>query len=217
MNPFIRILCLMVLAALLPGLSLSAVSVLAWLLLGLYAWLAGDQFQRLLRGLLRLRWLFLAIFVLYLGFTPGDPVVAQLPGLSREGMFEGARRSLILLDLLTAVYLLLVSTPIPALVQGINRGLWPLRAIGLDPAAFSLRLALALDQVGGMQARISELRNAKGSLLDAAAELIRGLEAHPESIPAAVSPAMLGPGPAPRYWEWLLPVALGSVLWWSPV
>ncbi len=207
----------MVLAALLPSLSLPAVAALACVLLALYGWLAGDHFERLLRGLSRLRWLFLAIFVLYLGFTPGDPVYEQLPGLSREGMHEGARRSLVLLDLLTAVYLLLVSTPIPALVQGLNRGLRPLRAVGVDPTAFSLRLALALDQVGGMQERVNALRSKKASLLDAAAELVRGLEAHPESTPAVATSRMLEPGPAPRYWEWLLPVALWGLLWWSPI
>jgi len=207
----------MVLAALLPSLSLVAVGLLALLLLALYAALAGDHFQRLLRGLSRLRWLFLAIFVLYLGFTPGDPLVEQLPGLSREGLFEGARRALILLDLLTAVYLLLVSTPIPLLVQGLNRGLRPLHVLGLNPAVFSLRLALALDQVGGMQARVSTLRSGKGSALDAAAELIRSLEAHPESASTGTAQLLLDAGRPPRVWEWLFPVALWGLLWWSPV
>ena len=76
----------------------------ALLLLGvlagvLYLRFAPASIDRLRAGLLRLRWLLLAIFVLYVGCTRGEPLIAALPGLSREGFAEGTRRALVLAGL----------------------------------------------------------------------------------------------------------------------
>lgn len=215
MNPLTRILCLMVLAALLPGLSLLALALIAALLLLSYCLLARTQLPRLAYGLLRLRWLFLAIFVLYVGYTPGEPWFERLPGLSREGLHEGTRRALVLFDLLIAVYLLLAATPLSALVQGLNRALWPLRGLGLDTAAFARRLALALGQVGDLQDRVEGLRREGHGVLDVATGLVREIEQF--AATASPVPTVLDPGPAPQLWEWLLPLLLALLLWWTPL
>ena len=217
MNPLTRLLCLCVLAATLPGLSLYALALVAALLLLAYFIIARAQLPRLLQGLSRLRWLFLAIFVLYFGYTPGDPWSEHLPGLSREGLHEGGRRALVLADLLIAVYLLLALTPLTALVQGLQRLLWPLRGLGLDTSAFARRLALALDQVAHLQDQVSALRRADRGMLDTAAELVRGIEQSATQVPSPSAPQLLDPGPQPRPWEWLLPPALALLLWWAPL
>ncbi|HEY0974066.1 MAG TPA: hypothetical protein VGE57_06195 [Solimonas sp.] len=221
MNPLIRILCLLVLAAMLPALSLPLLALLALLLVAAQAW--AGSLPRLLQGVLRLRWLFLAIFVLYLGFTPGDPWLASLPGLSREGLYEGARRALVLFDLLAAVYLLLALTRLEALVQGLVQLLYPLRVFGFDPTVFARRLALAMDRVGALQAQVAAIRAHGRGWLDGAAALMRDLEqtslvpasaargAAPDSTLASTAASL------PRWWEWPLPPLLALLLWKLPL
>lgn len=133
-------------------------------------------------GLAHARWLLLAIFVLYAGFTPGEPLLQQLPGLSREGFLEAARRMLILVLLIQAVGLLLQTTPVPQLAGGLTVLLRPLGILGLDHRRFARRLGLALEQVDRMRERMQAARQKHpGSWADAAAELIRTIESRDTS------------------------------------
>lgn len=210
LHPLIRILCLLVLAAALPSLALTVLAlVMAALLLVLMRSPGG--LTRWRQGLWRLKWLFLALFVLYLGYTPGDPLITALPGLSAEGLHEAARRATILAILLAAVQALLAATSTPHLVEALRQLLRPLRRLGLEGDRFALRLALVLAQVGSMQARVAALRGSAGGPLAAAATLIADLERGPsddeESVPVATR---LAP---PRILEFLLPLTLAAVMW----
>lgn len=212
MHPAVRVLCLVALASALPAMSLVALAILCLLGVLVYLRLAPAAMMRLRMGVIRLRWLLLAIFVLYAGFTPGEPLAAALPGLSREGLAEGLRRALVLLDLLVLVYLLLALTPVAELVDAIRLLLAPLRLIGVDPQRVGLRLALALDGVGEMQARLKGYARAGGGAWDRAARLIEDIEHRAEGDTAAV----VSPSTAlPRWWEWLVPlvILLGLHLW----
>lgn len=213
MHPAVRLLCLMALASVLPAMSLVALAaVLAAGVLACLRWAPG-VIARLRIGVLRLRWLLLAIFVLYVGFTPGEPLLEALPGLSREGLAEGSRRALVLLDLLVLVYLLLALTPVAELVAALGLLLAPLRPLGVDPQRIGLRVALALDGVGEMQARLKGSARAPGSAWARAARLIEDIEAGAEADAAAVA---LPPTRRPRWWEWLLPLVLLGLHAWTP-
>jgi len=204
---------LLALASALPSMSLPALALLCALGLLAFLRLAPGAVVRLRTGLWRLRWLLLAIFVLYVGFTPGDPLWSALPGLSREGLAEGLRRALVLVDLLLAVYLLLALTAVPELVASIRMLLAPLRPLGVDPQRVALRLALALDGIGEMEARLRGYARAPGGWARAAG-LIEEIEREAaEPGEAVVVPALS----APRWWEWLLPLVLLVVLHrWAP-
>ncbi|MDD3762207.1 MAG: CbiQ family ECF transporter T component [Nevskiales bacterium] len=214
MHPAIRILLLLSLAASLPGLSLIALAVAAVVLFAGYGWLAGNAWSRLRGGLFRMRWLLGAIFVLYAGFTPGDPLLASLPGLSREGLSEGGRRALVLVDLLLMVYLLLATTSVDQLVQALRMLTAPLRVLGVSPDRIGLRLGLALEGVGDMQARLQgEVRSA-GSPWDRATRVIADIEREADAPVAAM---ILPEQRLPRPWEWLLPIVLYVALKsWMP-
>lgn len=212
-HPLIRVLCLVVLAAALPAMSLTAVTLCAGLLLCVYTLLARSALQRLAKGLSRLRWLFLALFVLYLGFTPGEPLLPQLPGLSREGLLEGLRRALVLFDLLTAVYLLLAMTSVPQLIQALRLGARPLRPLGLNADRLALRMALAMDGVGRAEQDLSALRAQRRGALEAAVAVILDIETRAQE-PAP--PTALPDERMPALWQWLLPLALVTLLVWTP-
>lgn len=204
-HPGIRILCLLLLAAGLPPRPLLDLLLLSFLLALGYAACAPRAFQLLARGVWRLRWLLGAILVLYWGFTPGEPLLAWAPGLSREGILEGTRRALVLLCLLAAVYLLMATTPLPRLLLGLRWLLRPLALLGLDADRFSLRLALALEAATQTGQTLAPAARSREQVLDAAASLVLRIE----NAAATPAPAWsLPPEAAPRWWEWLLPLAL---------
>jgi energy-coupling factor transporter transmembrane protein EcfT len=213
LHPLIRVLSLMVLAAALPTMSLTAVATVAVLLLSTYCVLARASLMRLLHGLQRLRWLFLALWVLYLGFTPGEPLLPQLPGLSREGLLEGSRRALILFDLLTAVYLLLAMTSVPQLIQALRLGTRPLRPLGFNGDRLALRLALAMEGVGHAERELARVRTQRHGALEAAAAMVVALEARADTLVGAVR---LPAETRPPLWQWLLPLSLAPLLVWTP-
>jgi energy-coupling factor transporter transmembrane protein EcfT len=212
-HPAVRILLLLVVAVALPQLGLPALLGLGALAGGLFLGLARSALTQLGGGLWRLRWLLLAIFVLYGGFSPGEPLLAALPGLSREGVFEGLRRAVVLIDLLVLVYLLLALTTVPQLVIGLQLLLAPLRLGGIDPQRIGLRVALALDGVAALQARLQQTHPPPDAgVWVRAALLIEQIETRAGQDTALVELPALG---RPNWWEWLLPpMVLVVVLQW---
>lgn len=149
-------------------------SALAIVLTGL---LLLNRGARPLASLWRIRWLLLTIFILYAGFTVGEPVIPQLPGISREGLLEAARRCCGLVVLIQAVALLMRTTPLSQLTQGLNLLLRPLGLLGLDHRVFARRLGLVLEQASVVQARLSAARQHHShSWADAVAVLITEIE-----------------------------------------
>lgn len=199
-------LLLLVLASALPAMAIASLALIGLSGLAIHIRLAIDALKRLRAGLWRLRWLLLAIFVLYGGFTPGEALLPAFPGLSREGLLEGLRRALVLIDLLIMVYLLLAVTPTPQLVMAVRVLLRPLRIAGVDPDRIGLRIALALDQVSGLQQRLRTPVEPAGNVWQRAARVIGEIEdqAGSAAVKAVELPSMRRPG----WWEWLLPLLL---------
>lgn len=216
-HPATRVLLLLVVAFYLPVASLPALVLLALCVLSLFGRLARSgqaSWPRLRNGIWRLRWLLMAIFILYAGFTPGTPLVAATPGISREGLAEGGRRALVLLNLLVLVYLLMAVTPAAQWVVAVRTLLQPLRLIEFDPDRFGLRLALAFEQVEARHAGLRGQPQAGGGWLDRAAALVASIEA--EAVEP--HPGVTLPQRQPvRWWEWALPLALATGLYgWTP-
>lgn len=211
LHPTIRVLALVLLAAALPSLPLPDLALLAAGLTALLARLGRSALGRFAAGLLRLRWLLLAIVVLYWGFTPGEAIHPSLPGLSREGILEGARRMLVLADLLAAVHLLLAATPLDELCGALTALVRPLRLLGVDTDRFARRLGLVLREIGDVQALVRDARmRSPASLLEAAAAAVREIETRagrPDGEDLSVPVLAAVP-----VWQWLLLPALGVVL-----
>lgn len=211
LHPAVRLVLLAVFAAAMPALPLVDLAAGCSILLLFHLLLGEHALLRVAQGWWRLRWLLLAILVLYAGDTTGEPWFDWAPGLSREGVSEAARRALVLMSLLAAVYLLLQTTPLPQLTAAI---LWltrPLSWFGFPHRQLALRLALTLDNVSPAQQTLQQWRPRNAaSLIDAAAAAI----VHVERMQVTgngdrPTPALL----RPALWQWTLPLLLGSLLY----
>lgn len=104
---------------------------------------------RALRLMRRVRFLLLAIVVLFAGFTPGEALVADWPLLSptREGVALALIHAGRLLAVVAAVAVLLEVLPAARLVGGLHVLCGPLRWIGVPPERVAVRLLLVLRYV----------------------------------------------------------------------
>lgn len=211
-HPLIRILSLVILAGFMPAMPL--VDLAALLVVGLLVFLqlAPAGLTRLRMGLFRLRWLLLAIGILYMGFTPGEPLHPMIPGLSREGVLEGVRRMLVLVDLLTLVYLLLSVTPTPQLAGALVQISRPLGLLGLESERFGRRLALVLEGVGEAQQRLDAVREQRSLIAALASAMLRLEQEAGAQAPVPDVPRL----PRPPVWQWSIVVLLLIVLLWLP-
>lgn len=218
----VRILTLLILAAGLAS-GRSAVLWVGGVLLigtGLWIWRYRRSFdvQGLLRMLRRVRWLLLAILILYGWFTPGTALLSALGPMSPslEGVQQGLLRVAALLAIVAAVYLLLATTARGDLIAGV---LWygrPLRRLGVDDQRFAVRLVLALEAVPQVQAL------ARAVLVDAppvasrmqrlgraATAVFQATLAHAEQLSGNIG--VPDPQPVPP-WQWSLPILLAVLL-----
>ena len=154
MHPVIGILALISLTAFLARGQWSVWVVSALLVGGLYLVWRLETHRGLKRMLLRLRWFFLSIVMLYALFTPGDPVIAGLGAtvLTYQGLSQGMLRVLNLVVIIGGVYWLLQRVQREDLARGVYWLLRPLRFLGLPPERLAVRLVLTLDTVTKLQA-----------------------------------------------------------------
>ena len=151
-------------------------------ILGLTALRIGAQ-SLLLGRVLRLRWFFLAIFLLYL-FGPA-PVSSAWP--------EAIYRVGVLVAIVSVVTLSLHELPPQELGAALARWLSPLGWLGFPVQTFARRLAGTLDAVGQMDARLRALRGRSPGAapgFGALAQLCLDAETH--SLPTGTG---LQPGP----------------------
>lgn len=212
LHPAILVLGLAAVASALPLLPLLDLSALALAMLVVHMALGRAALLRVGRSLLRLRWLLLAIAVLYLGFTPGQPIVDFAPGLSREGLAEGSRRALVLMVLVSAVQAVLIVTTPSQIAAALHSFTAPLALLGFDRERFALRFALALNGVAAAQQLLPPVR--RGSVegfVEASAQAVLNVERGVASDDADV---VLVPQPTVPWWQWLLPLLVGIALHW---
>ncbi|MCC4116744.1 energy-coupling factor transporter transmembrane protein EcfT [Aromatoleum toluclasticum] len=109
-------------------------------------WLAPSRSLKLLR---RVRFLVLAILVLFAGFTPGEALLPALPELSpsREGIVLAAEHVGRLVAVVLCVAILLEGLPVARLVGGLHALLRPLGWVGLPSERLAVRLMLVLRYV----------------------------------------------------------------------
>ncbi|HEX6928289.1 MAG TPA: hypothetical protein VF267_03495 [Gammaproteobacteria bacterium] len=207
MHPVIRILCLLVIALLAPWLPPLALALVATLLV---AWgLARPHTGRaMLRALRRVRWLILSLLILYLWFTPGDPLLPALAALSPTGTGAGMamHRIGVLAIMVWAATGFLHGLP-PGEIAAALRALltWPVKT------AIAMRLAdragLLFEELPRIEQCVrNELRSGDGNIAMRAARLFRSVEEGAAVVshgPAAVPVLASVP-----HRQWLLPVVI---------
>jgi hypothetical protein len=162
--------------------------------------------------LYRARWLFLALLVVYLGFTPGVPLIEGLGLPSREGLLAGARRVLALGTVILSVSVLLQSTPRRQLVAGLQGLLHPFACFAPELLRLAPRLVLVLDAAAEIRRDRPELAagSQPGSWLDRVAGTLAvhyetALTRARRQAPLTME---LEARPAPAIVDYLVPVLL---------
>jgi hypothetical protein len=220
-HPLIRVVALLVFIA---GLALARPTLLGagFVLLLLLYRLTGFPAPRiLLRMIVRLRWLLVAILLVYGWSTPG---AALLPAISAwsptvEGMSLGLLRILSLVMIVAAVHLLMQVTNrkqlLPAIMQLIN----PVTTVTARER-LAVRILLSIEAVTQVQSLVSEtltrqpLKNHRLSTLGVTAQtlymsVLNKAALAGENVIEIVEPE------SPPLWQWLVPVALSAVIYMS--
>lgn len=213
LSPQVRLASLLAFAAVLPwqppgGLLLAASGVAILLLLHL------DIAAAVLGGVRRIRWLLLSLAILYLVFTPGEPLLPALGALSpsRQGLELLLERGAVLLLMLLAALLVLRLTPRAELAAALERGLAPLGRIGLLPERLPSRFGMLFEALGDVEGFLRSARQADGSLARRAARAWMDIESYAldATDTAAVADDPLQLPAAPR-WQWNVPLSILAV------
>lgn len=143
LHPSMRVLGLLTLTMLLPWLSIYALltvtAVLGLLLVG-----SGSLAMQQAAGmLLRLKWFWFALLVLYGWFHMPDAGAWWQPSVA--GLWLGVQRGAVLASLVIAVVLLQMSTPREDLLAGMLWLAWPLQQLGAPIQRMALRLVLTME------------------------------------------------------------------------
>jgi energy-coupling factor transport system permease protein len=156
MHPSLRILALVLLAVVIQTLGMLPLIMAGVALLLPTALLYGNLLRHMLK---RSRWLFVAVLLVFALGTPGEYPVwwewAMAP--TYEGLELGIQQAVRLLIMLTALALLMGTTPRADLMAGIFPLLSPLRYLGMSPERFTARLWLTLHYVEEEPLRIREM------------------------------------------------------------
>lgn len=146
MHPFLKI-SLFILTLVLTGqASADQLSLMLGVLLLLIVYM---KHQSYLQVLLRMRWLFVSILLIYAFGTPGE-LVSQFPiqfAPSYEGLALGLVQLARLLIALASLNLLLTASPKEEMMLGLYCLLLPFKYLGLNVKRFTARLMLTLHYV----------------------------------------------------------------------
>lgn len=171
----------------------------------------------LYRMLYRLRWLFLAIVVVYGWWTPGTPVFPSLAGYSPvlEGLESGFYRVSALFLIVCSVFLLLETTPREKLLAGLIQVAGPFAGRAARER-FAVRVLLVMETVPKVQPLIADSAQrgeGDGHYLALAGQRARHLYANVLASAGQVEAGQVAVEEAgmPAAWQWLIPVVLLAV------
>ena len=223
MHPFIKVLSLLVVISMLVSLNPERVILIS---VGLFSFLilkGRAYWQHIWQLCWRMKWLWISLLVLYGWFVPGSPMfitdlipLALIP--SQDGLTTGLLRALVLLNIISAVVLIMKSTSQEALIVSIMWLIYPFKMLKVDTGLFAARLVLTMDRVTDTEAEIRQSlkENEKTTPIvqrgiDAVASLLLRVEQHATthssvgvSLPRIETPSVI---------QWLIPLVLFVVLY----
>ena len=165
MHPVIRILSLLALLGYLSRATWPGMLVVAGLLFVAYMVSGLRNRGKLLVMLGRLRYFYLALFLVYGLSTPGEPVAGFMPfaAFSLEGLIAGLERVVALGLIVACVHWLLETTPRDDLAAGLYWLLKPLGWLRVPVDRFVLRLVLTLERIEEMLEHAQSARRSTAS------------------------------------------------------
>ena len=187
-------------------------------LLLLYALAGNPSPATLARMLKRLRWLLLAILLVYGWWTPGISLWPAAGAFSptMEGLYLGMLRVLALMAIVAAVHLLLQSTPREELLPAIMQLIRPLTTRQMRER-IAVRTLLSMEAVTQVQSLASEVlrkhpvTTRNPSNLARAAQLLYKsvLDRADHAGNALIEVRELT---APPWWQWIIPLTMSVMV-----
>lgn len=217
MHPLIRVVILLLFTA---GMATARPELLAagFVLLLLLYTLSGIPSPATLALMIkRLRWLLLAILLVYGWWTPGDSLWPAAGALSPtvEGLSLGSLRVTALLAIVAAVHLLLSSTSREQLLPAIMQLIRPLTARHMRER-IAVRALLSIEAVVQVQPLVSDVlreRPLNGRTFSNLASSSRILYRSVLDRAAHATDSLIEVNElaAPPWWQWIIPLAMSSV------
>jgi len=173
----------------------------------------------LLRMVLRLRWLLLAILLVYGWWTPGISLLPAIGSWSptTDGLVIGFSRILSLVLIVAAVHLLLQVTSRSELLPAIMQLIRPVTTQAVRER-LAVRILLSVEAVSRVQSLVSDtlkehpLYNRKLSTLGGAAQVLYGAVLD-KAAQAGVDIIDVIEPESPPLWQWLIPLALCAAIY----
>ncbi len=219
MHPLIRVVALLVFVA---GLALAKPALMGaavGLLLLLYLVAGFPAPGKLLKMILRLRWLLLAMLLVYGWWTPGTTLLPAIGAWSptAEGLYAGSLRVLSLLLIVAAVHLLLQVTSRRELLPAIMQLIAPV-CTESGRERIAVRILLSLEAVPRVQSLVSQtlkehpLSSRKLSTLGIAAlELYMAVLDKATQVGVDVIDVI--ELESPPLWQWFIPLTLAVTIY----
>ncbi len=218
LHPLVRIVVLLVFIA---GMALAHPLLLIGASFGLllaYTLAGFPALGGLLRMVIRLRWLLVAILVVYGWWTPGELLWPELDKFSptRQGLGYGLVRIVALVCIVSAVHYLLQVTERGQLVSALMQLSTPF----LGPLArerFAVRVLLTLEAVVPVQAMLSDALQQKTEQARGLSRLVFHANAVYSSVLAQADKSAsavidVAEPEAPAAFEWLIPLLLAALI-----
>jgi hypothetical protein len=216
-HPLIRVVILLLFTA---GMATARPELLAGgfaLLLLLYVLAGIPSPATLVLMIKRLRWLLLAILLVYGWWTPGDSLWPVAGALSPtvEGLSLGSLRVMALLAIVSAVHLLLSSTSREQLLPAIMQLIRPLTTHHMRER-IAVRALLSIEAVAQVQALVSEVLRKHppgGRTFSNLASSSRMLYCSVLDRAAHAGDCLIDVNElaAPPWWQWIMPLAMSGV------
>lgn len=179
--------------------------------------------QDIARMCWRMKWLWLSLLILYGWFIPGSPVffselipLALIP--SGEGLTTGLLRALVLLNIITAVVLIIKTSSKQGLIVSIMWLMTPFKLFKIDTGVFAARLVLTMESVTDTEAEIRQSMKKKNSSssylqrgIETVADLLLSVEQQAKETSAIL--VALPQMDMPELSQWLMPLGLFIVLY----
>ncbi|MCI0505375.1 MAG: energy-coupling factor transporter transmembrane protein EcfT [Gammaproteobacteria bacterium] len=160
MHPVIRIVSFLILAGFVAFGGLYELAAGFVLVLSVVLYRRLQSFELSTRIIKRMRWLFLSILIVYLWFTPGEPILpfasAFIPTF--QGLQSGMLRVFSLILIIFAVNYFIATIARNSLVEAIVWLLYPLHWFGIETGQLALRIALTLELIPRTQQLVLDIK-----------------------------------------------------------
>lgn len=188
------------------------------LLLILFVLAGSPAPATLLLMIKRLRWLFFAILLVYGWWTPGTAVwpAAGPWSPTYAGLYHGTIRVLVLLTIVTAVHLLLQSTPRRQLLPAIMQLIRPFTTMAVRER-LAVRMLLVIETVPRVQtltAKVLGSQPASSGSLARLSNTSQRLYKHvlDDAAQAHTGVIEISQPTRPPAWQWFIPLAMGGAI-----